>query len=97
MVDLLERRTEQAVQIALLNAKVNELQEIFTNDLKRHTENEEETFERIEAALAAIKTSLDALDKQTAKWKNIFWGVALALSFFISIYQELSNLLSKLK
>lgn len=97
MTDLIERRTEQAVQIALLNARVNELQDIFTNDLRRHTEHEEETFERIEATLAAIKQSLDTLDRQTAKWKNIFWGVTLAISFFISIYQELSSLLSKLK
>ena len=97
MVDLLERRTEQAVQIALLNARVNELQEIFTHDLKKHTETEEETFERLETTLASIKTSLDALDTQTAKWRNIFWGVTLSVSFFISIYQELSNLLSKLK
>ena len=91
MTELLERIVKLETQQTMFNKSIDELKAYLVHELNETNEHTDALFKELQVTLHDIKTSIDKVEEQTAKWKNIFWGVVITVSFFVGIYQEVSK------
>jgi hypothetical protein len=91
MPELLERIVKLETQQLMFTKSIDDLKSYLVQEISETNEHTDALFKELQVTLHDIKTSIDKVEEQTAKWKNIFWGVVITVSFFIGLYQEVSK------
>jgi len=91
MPELLERIVKLETQQLMFTKSIYDLKSYLVQEISETNERTDALFKELQVTLHDIKTSIDKVEEQTAKWKNIFWGVVITVSFFIGLYQEVSK------